>query len=298
MTGNSIADMKKFSIKELESLSGIKAHTIRCWEERYSILKPERNSANTRRYSIDELQKLLPLSLLNKNGYKISHLSYLSLEELSFKVAALPCNEDRQQRAINELVIAMYQLNIEGFEAILVNCYLMWPVDVVVHSIIYPFLKKVCLLSQGKLLNEEHFVVTNIRTKLCASIERIETKKNNGKSILLFLPDERQLDLLLLYFHCLLKLEGWKVFYMGINVSLKNLQELFINIKPDYILSYFPKKHSFSFNDCSATMKTLLPNSKFLVINTDTSCSLQGSFEHIINVNSDDVYSYLSLSDY
>lgn len=61
-----------FSIKDLENLSGIKAHTIRIWEKRYNLLTPDRTDTNIRTYSIKSLQKLLNISLLYENGYKIS----------------------------------------------------------------------------------------------------------------------------------------------------------------------------------------------------------------------------------
>lgn len=285
--------MKNFSIRELQTLTGVKSHTIRCWELRYRLLSPKRSKGNVRTYSTDELRKLMLLFRLTKNGYKISRLAKLSVEELEDEAARLTRNEERQQRAVDRLIVSLYRLDMDSFEATLDDCYLSWPVGVVVRAIVYPFLKLVGLLRQGKQLNEEHFVVSTLRNKLCSGIERIESAKSNGKSILLFLPKERQLDLLLLYLHCVLKQEGWKVYYMGADVLLKNLSELFVNIKPDYLLSYFPKKHSFSFENCAAVMRERLPGTTFLVINTERHSFSTSTFENIRTTTVDELGSSL-----
>ena len=53
-----------FSIKDLENITGVKAHTIRIWEKRYDLLSPERSETNIRYYSNKNLQKLLNIVLL------------------------------------------------------------------------------------------------------------------------------------------------------------------------------------------------------------------------------------------
>lgn len=285
--------MKNFSIKELENLTGIKSHTIRCWEQRYKVLNPQRSDGNIRLYSTEELQKIILLANLNKNGYRISHLAKLSLEELQYQTHQLIGNEQRLQRAINNLIIFMYQVDTDNFEMLLDDCCWAWPADVVVQNIIYPFLKTIKLLNHGNQLIEEHFVVTTIRKKLCWCIERTGSMQSHH-SILLFLPNEKQLDLLLLYIHYVLKKEGWKVFYLGADVSLKNLREVFPIKKPDYLLSYFSRKNSFSLEDCSSLMKEALPHSKFFVINTFPSSLPEENFENITVINLEEALDYLS----
>ena len=70
--------MSTYSIKDLEKLSGIKAHTIRIWEQRYHLIEPKRTPTNIRYYSDDDLVKLMNTSLLNQNGYKISKIAQLN----------------------------------------------------------------------------------------------------------------------------------------------------------------------------------------------------------------------------
>src|SRR6187549_2127273 len=116
--------MGKYSIKELEKLSGIKAHTIRIWEKRHKIIAPSRTSTNIRFYSDDDLKKIINVSLLNTNGIKISRIADMSPDEVNQKV--LEISEVRSDAAANidQLVIAMVNMEEEFFEKI-VNTFIL-----------------------------------------------------------------------------------------------------------------------------------------------------------------------------
>src|SRR5919106_6009807 len=113
--------MSAFTIKDLENLSGIKAHTIRIWEQRYSFLRPQRTSTNIRYYTNEELKMVLNISLLNKYGYKISHIDRMSVNEIKEKILSLSQAQAQQERLINELVQYMIDLDPDSFEATLNN---------------------------------------------------------------------------------------------------------------------------------------------------------------------------------
>ena len=81
--------MAHYTIRELEQLSGIKAHTIRMWEQRYGILCPQRSCTNIRLYSDCELKTLLNISLLNEHGLKISKIARLSPADLAREVMTI-----------------------------------------------------------------------------------------------------------------------------------------------------------------------------------------------------------------
>src|SRR5213596_1825582 len=108
--------MNAFTIKDLENLSGIKAHTIRIWEQRYSFLKPQRTGTNIRYYSNDELKTILNISLLNKYGYKISHIDRMSEDEMNEKILSLTQAQANQEKIINELIHYLAHLDMDAFE--------------------------------------------------------------------------------------------------------------------------------------------------------------------------------------
>ena len=110
-----------FTIKDIENLSSIKAHTRRVWEQRYSFLKPQRTNTNISYYSNDELKAVLNISLLNKYGYKISHINKMCEEDIKEKLLSLTRPEAQQERIVNDLIECMVDLNTEQFESILDN---------------------------------------------------------------------------------------------------------------------------------------------------------------------------------
>src|ERR1043166_9493956 len=103
----------RFSIKDLEKLSGVKAHTLRIWEQRYGILNPQRTDTNIRWYCNDELKNILNVCLLNNHGYKISKIATLSKEERAAEVNKITSCEIQDCEQISSLVIAMVEMDEE-----------------------------------------------------------------------------------------------------------------------------------------------------------------------------------------
>jgi DNA-binding transcriptional MerR regulator len=157
--------MKEFVIRDLERFSGIKAHTLRTWEQRYGLPRPQSGPGKTRLYSLNEFGELLNIALLNRNGYKISHLSALNTGAIHLLVKQLQSKDARCEMALNEMFVGMYALDVDIIDAVLDKCFLQLPVHTVFSEIILPFLKKTELLWQGNKLTEEHLVVTAIRKK-------------------------------------------------------------------------------------------------------------------------------------
>lgn len=285
--------MKSFTIRELETLCDVKAHTIRVWEKRYGLFQPQRTSANARRYTTDDLAKLLRLVLLTKSGRKISLLSQLSPAGVQTHLHSLVQNDERILRAVHELILCMYTMNVAEFESVLDTAFLSWPIDTVIKQIIYPFLEKAGLLCQGRRLNEEHFVVTAVRKKLYWSIQRTLPERKKGKTVMLFLSGERQLDLLLLYVYYLLEAAGWQVVHLGTDVSAKNLEDFLRVQKVDYLLTYFSKRLPFPLAELSAKMDALAPAAKLLVLQGENCFSAQ-STDNVLFIETDAVLSFLS----
>ena len=131
--------MTRFTIKDLENLSGIKAHTIRIWEQRYSFLKPARTDTNIRYYSNDDLKTILNISILNKYGYKISHINKMSAHDMQARVAELNIADAQQEKVVNELIQLMVDLDTTGFEKILEKQIATKGIEKTILKTIFPF---------------------------------------------------------------------------------------------------------------------------------------------------------------
>jgi len=232
--------MNAFTIKDLENLSGIKAHTIRVWEQRYSFLKPSRTETNIRYYNNQELKHLLNISLLHKYGYKISHIDKMDEKEVEEKIFHLSQGQALQEKIVNELIQHMIDLDLDNFESVLDNYIMTRGIDKAITHIIFPFLDRIGILWQTNHIQptQEHLVTNIIRQKLIVGIEGVITHINSDKSVLLFLPEGEHHELGLLYVYYLLKNRGIRVLYIGSNVPVKDLEFICQAKKPDYLYTH------------------------------------------------------------
>ena len=232
--------MNSFTIKDLENLSGIKAHTIRIWEQRYSFIKPERTGTNIRYYSNEELKKILNVALLNKYGFKISHIDKMNEGEIKEKILGLNQMEAQQERFVNELIQSMVDIDMEKIEAILDKYIVARGIERTITQIIFPFLEKIGILWLTNHINpaQEHLVTNIIRQKLIVGIDSIVTSLSVNKTVLLFLPEAEYHELGLLFMHYMLKSRGVNCVYLGSNVPLKDVEYVVKLKKPDYLYSH------------------------------------------------------------
>ncbi len=242
--------MDAFTIKDLENLSGIKAHTIRIWEQRYTFLKPHRTDTNIRFYSNEELKVILNISLLNKYGYKISHINRMGEEEIKEKIIALNQAAAQQERVVNELIQCMVDINMEQFESILDNYIHTRGIEKTITYIIFPFLERIGILWITSHINpaQEHLVTNIIRQKLIVGIESTVSHIHSNNTVLLFLPEDEHHELGLLFIYYLLKSRGVKVIYIGTNAPLKDIGYITALKKPAYLFTHLTSvSHSFNF---------------------------------------------------
>lgn len=232
--------MGHFSIKDLEHLSGIKAHTIRIWEQRYNIIKPKRTESNIRFYDNKDLKQILNISLLNDHGFKISRIAQMSPESILQEVLAItarPCNYNDQVQA---LTMSMYELDELRFEKIIATNVLHHGFEKTMTQIVYPFLVKVGVLWQTGAACPvcEHFITCLIRQKLIVAIDGLVfERKAHTKKFFLFLPEGELHELGLLFAHYLIKARQHQVVYLGQSVPLEELLNMYTCHQPDYIFT-------------------------------------------------------------
>lgn len=226
--------MNAFTIKDLETISGIKAHTIRIWEQRYGFLKPQRSDTNIRYYCNEELKTILNIALLNKHGFKISQIDKMTPAEIAGKILELRSTDAIHERIVNELITRMVDIDIYGFECALNSFIDEHGIEATVIEIIFPFLEKIGILWQtGHIMPaQEHFVSGIIRQKLIVAIDQVPTSCH-GKSVLLFLPEGEHHELGLLFLQYLLKKRKTRIIYLGANVPTLDVESVIETVKPE-----------------------------------------------------------------
>jgi DNA-binding transcriptional MerR regulator len=278
--------IKRFSIGELEQFSEIKAHTIRIWERRHKIFTPQRSAGLTRSYGLEEVKLLLNIALLNRNGSKISDLAPLHADAIAHKVNALTTAGNREMQAVNKLICTMFGLEVYEFEEVLDECISTVGIDATIKKVILPFLEKVDILSYSDTSNEVHFAVTSTRRKIILGIERLQTPVKQSKSVLLFLPEKEHYDLVLLYMTYLIKMVGYKTFYLGTNISAENLEKAIIKMRPDILCTYFTTTNQKDKTEqVLKQMHNHVPLSKLYVASRPELTNPQTAFSNVAFIN-------------
>jgi DNA-binding transcriptional MerR regulator len=255
--------MDFFTIKDLENISGIKAHTIRIWEQRYEFLKPNRTDTNIRTYTNQDLKRVLNIALLNKYGFKISHIDKMNEGEREEKIRSLSDQKAQNERVVNDLVKFMIDVEVEKIDQVLENHISLTGVEQTITQIIFPFMEKIGILWVTNHINpaQEHLVSNLIRQKLIVGIDKIVIDDKTNKSALLFLPEGEFHELGLLFVCYLLKRKGIYPFYLGANMPIKDVQYLVDFKKPDFIYSHLTSVgKNFSFDKFLLEIKQRLNN--------------------------------------
>jgi MerR family transcriptional regulator, light-induced transcriptional regulator len=232
--------MNRFTIKDIENLTGIKSHTLRIWEQRYGIPKPKRTPTNIRYYDDEDLKLLLNVSILNRQGHKISRITGLTKEELEKLVHSITVESECTSMHIDCLMSAMFKLDESAFERVLSTHLIKHGLEKTMVELFFPFMKRIGVLWQTGQVNPpfEHFISNLIRQKVIVAIDSLSSNKNkHSKNFILFLPEDEMHELGLLFANYIIRSRGHHTIYFGQNLPYDHLDHV-INLHPaDYIMT-------------------------------------------------------------
>lgn len=238
-----------FSIKDLENLSGIKAHTIRIWEKRYNILEPMRTDTNIRFYDLTSLQKLLNITLLHNHGYKISKISQYPAERIPLLVRDIVTEKSVKHHAISAFKMAMMNFDQSLFFKTYDELLSEKSFREVFHEVFIPLMNEIGLLWQTDTISasHEHFITFLIKQKVLVNTEKIQRldPTNDSRTFVLYLPSNEIHELGLMYLNYEILLEGYKTIYLGESIpieSLLDVKKYFSNITFLSYLTVEPNK--------------------------------------------------------
>ena len=227
---NVSALVQEFSIKDLEHFTGIKAHTIRAWEQRYGLLNPRRTSTNIRYYTSEDLKLLLNVSLLNQNGHKISHIAAMGESEMGNALRALETVSDREDHWLGMLKISMLNFDEQLFRSVSKTFEEQSGFSDLLLRLYLPFMGQIGMLWLTNAIcpAHEHFVSNLIRQRLFRAVDELPPvdPSYTGSVFALFLPEREIHDISLLMVHYLLRSAGYKSLFLGQSVPLEDLTQL------------------------------------------------------------------------
>ena len=240
---NNTGDVKSvFSIKDLENLSGIKAHTIRIWEKRYNVLEPMRTETNVRLYDLASLQKLLNITLLHDYGYKISKIASYPEEDIPVLVREIISEKSAKNHAISAFKMAMMNFDQELFFTTYAQLLSEKSFKEVFYQVFIPLMTEMGLLWQSNTISpaHEHFISYLIKQKLLINTEKLQVLRptKTDKVFVLSLPMNEVHELGLMYLNYETLLHGYKTIYLGESVPIESLTDLKKHFESIVFVSY------------------------------------------------------------
>ncbi|MCB0477281.1 MAG: MerR family transcriptional regulator [Crocinitomicaceae bacterium] len=233
--------MGNYKIKDLEQLSGIKAHTIRIWERRYNLISPDRTDTNIRLYSDKDLKNLLLVAILNKNGHKISKIVEMPKEE---RIQLLEDNlhvRGEQDAIFDILILSMIELDEEKFSSELEYLFDTFGVLDTFIKYLFPFVERIGIMWKVGSITpvQEHFITNLIRQKLVSRIDQLKIPNKNHRKILIYLPEHELHEISVLLYNYIIRSTGKYTYYLGQTVPLNDLIKAIDQVQPDAIVTSF-----------------------------------------------------------
>lgn len=233
--------MGHYKIKDLEQLSGIKAHTIRIWEKRYNLISPERTDTNIRLYSDNDLKNLLLVAILNKNGHKISHIVEMDMED-RVKLLEESLDQSSDDDAVFDvLILSMIEVDEKKFSEELDRLFDAIGVLDTFVKYIFPFVERIGIMWKVGSITpiQEHFITSLMRQKLISKTDKLNIPDKQNRRILLYLPEHEYHEISLLLYNYIIRSTGKYTYYLGQTVPFDDLVEAIDQLKPDAVVSSF-----------------------------------------------------------
>ena len=232
-----------FSIKNLENLSGIKAHTLRIWEKRYNLLQPERTDTNIRRYSLESLKRLLNVTLLYNHGFKISKIASLNEDEIPELIRSIALKSNSEQVAINAFKLAMINFDYELFDTNYNEILQHNDFQYLFLNVFMPLMRELGILWQTGAISpsHEHFITNLIKQKLHLHTEKLQRNNNFDKTqpiFVIFLPENEIHELGVLYLNLLVINSGFRTIFLGQSLQTSSLETLYSYNSKFYFMTY------------------------------------------------------------
>lgn len=235
-----ILNMTMYQIKEVEHLSGIKAHTLRIWEKRYNIVEPKRTVTNIRYYDSNDLKRILNISMLNKNGYKISQIASFNDSRLNNELLTLSGDSENLDIQIGSLIKAMIDFDEKLFEKVYSQSIEYRGFQDTVLKLIYPFFKRVGILWLTDNIDpaQEHFISNLTRQKIIVSINELPVSKDkNAENFVLFLPEGQWHEMGLLLSNYLIRKNGHNCIYLGSSLPVESVVQMKDKVSFNYLVT-------------------------------------------------------------
>lgn len=289
--------MERFTIRDIEHMTGIKAHTLRIWEQRYNLFTPKRKESKHRYYDNDDLKALLQIAFLYHNGWKISRIAQLTPKAILEAVTASEINTQNYKITVIKLLDAAINFDETTFVRLLNDLIEKVGLEACITQVCYPFLQRVGLLwmTNNIIPAQEHFSSYLIQHKIIAETDKLPDTPIDTEAIVLFTPDGEYHELPLLFINYLLRKNNWRTMYLGSDVTLQELQKFEADQNIRYLFLHVITNFSgWEIDDYLEKLCTTFPEKKIVASGSGVQQG-QRSFLNLLPLKTDDaIYRFIT----
>jgi len=230
--------MAFYKIRDVEVLTGIKAHTLRVWEQRYGVLVPERTETKIRTYTDEELVYLLNIRILIDHGMKISRLSEFSPTEIRAKVAEIKLKTPAGS-AQEKLIVSLVEMDEALFHSTLNELIHATSLEETFRQCLIPFFDRIGIMWLSGSINpaQEHFISNLVRQKIVSEVDKLKVPEDRENPVMLYLPEHEWHEIGLLFYHYLLRSQGVYSLYLGQSLPYESVVSSIEKVQPRCVIS-------------------------------------------------------------
>lgn len=237
-----------FNLKVVTRETGIPASTLRAWERRYGLPRPQRTSSGRRLYSRRDIETVRWLAQRVAEGMSIGQAVELwrkleasgqdplqALTPQTVELFTATADPGSLRRA---WLNAVLDFNEGVADLVLNQAFAIYPPEIVCLEVLLRGLREIGdLWYEGKAtVAQEHFAFNVAMRRLEALIQAVPSPNRPGRILVIAPPlENHSFSLRLLAY--LLRRRGWDVVYLGSRVPLERLRETLQAVRPSWVIT-------------------------------------------------------------
>ena len=259
-----------YNIKAVVQKTGIPADTVRAWERRYGVPRPQRTETGRRLYSEHDIAAIRWLRERTVAGMTISQAiqQLRSLGEEAFAEAPPEQHSGPRSPATltMELLAALLSFDEARASALVSEAFALYRVEEVCLQIFSPVLVEIGERwhRQEATIAQEHFASHFIQRCLVSLLQAYTPTVTRGRIVTAGAPDEEH-ELGIMMLSVFLVRRAWQVVYLGGNVPLADLVQTLVRLQPAVVCLSASNLHTAQTLIAAANAINQLPRPRPLV---------------------------------
>ncbi len=214
-----------YPIRTVAAQTGVTAVTLRAWERRHGLIRPQRTPKGHRLYTAADIARIQDILALLRQGISIGQVKPLLDDAAVLRKPPAPTPADGVWPEYRARMLRAIELFDEtALDSAYNDALSLYPVDLVIRNLAMPVQRQLCLHPQAHAagLAEQQFFSVYLRNRIGTHVHHSNTRGNGPRLLLACVPGEYH-DLGLLFFALNAISHGYRVLLLGANLPLSQI---------------------------------------------------------------------------